>query len=146
FSEEDISIGSTADERSLLGAVVSACPLVALTRGERGASLYEAGVCSDIGALWLSAEETIELTGAGDTFAAVFVTELASGASAKDAAVSAAFFAALKIKGGYNGRGTASIPTRGEVEHFASENPKRVEAFLTSVGSSRISLLGWELP
>jgi hypothetical protein len=80
------------------------------------------------------------LTGAGDTFAAALVTELAKGTELRAVAVSAAFFAALKIRGVGRGSGIDAIPTLEEVTQFVEANPQRVQCFLEQEHTPGISL------
>jgi sugar/nucleoside kinase (ribokinase family) len=138
FSTEDISIGSDESDQRLLKAIVAVCPVVVLTLGARGALIYEDGKATHVGAFSLSDDEINDLTGAGDTFAAVFVTELASGVSTKAAAISAAFFAALKIRRPV--QGVDSIPTFDEVVRFRDANQERVQTFLGQESISNLSL------
>jgi sugar/nucleoside kinase (ribokinase family) len=86
-------------DEELLKSIVDECSLVALTRGAKGASIYREGTAFEFGVLSLQRDEVNDLTGAGDTFAAALVTELAKGTELRAAVVSAAFFAALKIRG-----------------------------------------------
>jgi bifunctional ADP-heptose synthase (sugar kinase/adenylyltransferase) len=101
--------------------------------------IYHEGTAFDFGVLSLQCDETNDLTGAGDTFAAALVTELAKGAELRAAAVSAAFFAALKIRGVGRGGGIDTIPTLEEVTQFAEANPQRVQRFLEQEHLSKIS-------
>jgi sugar/nucleoside kinase (ribokinase family) len=140
FSDKDIAIGSDTVDDELLKAIVDECSLVALTRGAKGASIYREGTAFEFGALSLHRDETNDLTGAGDTFAAALVTELARGTELRAAAVSAAFFAALKIRGAGRGSGIDAIPTLEEVTQFAEANPRRVQCFLKQEHAPRISL------
>jgi sugar/nucleoside kinase (ribokinase family) len=140
FSAEDIAIGSDTVDEELLKAIVDECSLVALTRGPKGASIYREGTAFEFGVLSLQQDETNDLTGAGDTFAAALVTELARGTELRAAAVSATFFAALKIRGLGRGDGIDAIPTLEEVRQFAETSPQRVQSFLEQEHASRISL------
>jgi sugar/nucleoside kinase (ribokinase family) len=141
FSDQDIAIGSDTVDDQLLKAIVDECSLVALTRGAKGASIYSEGTALELRVLSLQRDEMNDLTGAGDTFAAAFVTELANGTELRAAAVSAAFFAALKIRGVGRGIGIDAIPTFEEVTQFAKANPQRVQSFLQQERTSRISLI-----
>src|SRR4029077_4928478 len=109
-----------------------------LTRGEKGASIYREVDTFQFGVLPLQPDEENDLTGAGDTFAAALVTELARGTELRAAAVSAAFFAALKIRGVGRGSGVDAIPTLEEVTQFAEANPQRVQCFLEQEHAPRI--------
>jgi sugar/nucleoside kinase (ribokinase family) len=124
----------------LLRAIGDECSLVALTRGAKGASIYREGTAFEFGVLSLHWNETNDLSGAGDTFAAALVTELARSTELRAAAVSAAFFAALKIRGVGRGSGIEVIPTIEEMRQFAEANPERIQCFLEQEHAPRISL------
>jgi sugar/nucleoside kinase (ribokinase family) len=144
FSDKDIAIGSDTVDEELLKAIVDECSLVAVTCGAKGASIYREGTTFEFGALSLQRDETNALTGAGDTFAAALVTELARGTELRAAAVSAAFFAALKIRGADRRNGVDAIPTLEELTQFAEANPQRVQCFLEQERAPRISLFDLE--
>ena len=76
---------------------------VAITRGERGASLFHGNVRVDVPAA--RADER-EPTGAGDVFGVVFTLQLANGASLREAGEAAAEAAARVVEG--PGLGTLS--------------------------------------
>jgi sugar/nucleoside kinase (ribokinase family) len=137
FSEEDSALGSDSAQDQLLRAIVNECKLVALTRGAKGASILCNGSAFEFGVLSLQPDETRDLTGAGDTFAATLVTELARGTELRAAAVSAAFFAALKIRAG---SGIDAIPTLEQVTEFAKANPQRIQCFVEQESVPGISL------
>jgi sugar/nucleoside kinase (ribokinase family) len=144
LSEKDIAIGSDNADEELLKAIGDESPLVALTRGAKGASIYCKESAFEFGVFSLQLDETNDSTGAGDTFAAAFVTELARGTELRAAAVSAAFFAALKVRGVSRGNGIDTIPTLEEVAQFAEANPRRVQSFLEQEGTPGISLFNLE--
>jgi hypothetical protein len=140
FSVQDIAIDPYTVDDKLLKSIVDECSLVALTRGAKGASIYREGAAFEFGVLSLQRDEVNDLTGAGDAYAAALVTELARGTELRAAAVSAAFFAALKIRGVGRRRGIDAIPTLEEVARFAEANPQRVRCFLEQEHMPRISL------
>jgi sugar/nucleoside kinase (ribokinase family) len=129
LSEEDVAVSSEEPDKGLLTLIVAACPIVALTRDAKGSSIYEDGKPTKVGAFPLLTDEANDPTGAGDTFATVFVTEVARGIRPKEAAVAAAFFAALKMRAA-RGEGIDSIPTLSEVRQFSEANQERVRSFL----------------
>jgi 1D-myo-inositol 3-kinase len=141
LSEEDISTSLENIDQEMLDALVSACPILALTRGGKGSIICEAGEATRVGAFPLTHDEEKDFTGAGDPFAAAFITELAKGRSCKAAAVSAALFAALKIMGVGPGIGMETIPTRDAVTQFVTANPMRMQNFLQRENVAGISLL-----
>jgi sugar/nucleoside kinase (ribokinase family) len=137
LSDEDVAIVSEkADE--VLETIGRVCPVVALTLGPMGVLIYEGGKSIHVGAFPLGNDETNDLTGAGDTFATALITELARGIDSKAAAVSAAFFAGLKIAA--KGRGVDTIPTLDDVERFKTANQQRVQSFLRQQNIPEVSL------
>jgi len=144
LSVEDITIDGKEDT-SLLDEIVQASSVVALTLGDKGVTVYENGKeAQHAGAFPLAKEETIDLTGAGDVFATVFITEMArNDGDVKVASVAACLFAALKIKGITGGIGIASIPTIKEIRTFSYENHTRVDEYIQKEGihASDISFL-----
>jgi sugar/nucleoside kinase (ribokinase family) len=137
FSDEDVAIVSENPDE-VLETIGKVCPLVALTLGPMGVLICEGGKSIHVGAFPLADEETNDLTGAGDTFAAALITELARGIGSKAAAVSAAFFAALKIAA--KGRGIGTIPTLDDVERFRTANQQRVQGFLKEQNIREVGL------
>jgi sugar/nucleoside kinase (ribokinase family) len=77
FSDKDIAIGSDSVDEKVLKSIIDECSLVALTRGEKGASIYREGKAFQFGVLSLQPDEneTSDPTGAGDTFAAALITK-----------------------------------------------------------------------
>jgi sugar/nucleoside kinase (ribokinase family) len=137
LSDEDIAITSGKPDE-VLEKIVRVCPVVALTLGSRGVFIYQNQTVTHIGAFSLWNDEAHDSTGAGDTFAAVLVTELTRGVEPKAAAVSAALFAALKVAA--KGLGIETIPTFDGVLRFAITNQQRVQGFLEQQSVSAVSL------
>jgi 1D-myo-inositol 3-kinase len=89
------------DAASIASRFAGAGARVAITRGERGATILDGDRHFDIPA---SPAVEVEPTGAGDVFGVVFALELARGAPPKDAAVAAAAAAARVVEGPGLGR------------------------------------------
>lgn len=99
FSEEDISINGKRNT-TLLKKITNACKMIVLTQGAHGATVYQQGqdpLHTD--AIPLKDSEIIDFTGAGDVFAAAFITEYAKSGDVKAASLAAHNYAALKLKG-----------------------------------------------
>jgi 1D-myo-inositol 3-kinase len=104
FSEEDVG-----RDQALIKCYTSLAPVAVVTRGWRGASVFCAGEQRDFPAF--RAEE-VDPTGAGDVFAAAFLTRLKETGDPYQAAPFANCAASFAIEG----PGTTSIPTRYQVE------------------------------
>jgi hypothetical protein len=104
LSEEDVG----GDERVVDG-LHQRVPVVVLTRGAHGCVLYAQGRRREIPAY--PANE-VDGTGAGDVFAAAFLTHLEESADPEASARFAACAAALSVEG----VGTQAIPTREQVQ------------------------------
>jgi sugar/nucleoside kinase (ribokinase family) len=115
LSEEDIMIHGKKDEQ-LLNEIIRSSAIVALTEGERGVTVHENGTSFHTNAYHVL--ETKDFTGAGDVFAAVFISEIARNKDTIAASVEACFVAAMKIKSITGGIGIHSIPTTDEIQKF----------------------------
>jgi sugar/nucleoside kinase (ribokinase family) len=104
LSEEDIQ-----GEGALAEQYAARCPLLVLTQGARGATLYRQGQACPVAPFPV---QEVEPTGAGDVFAAAFLVRYAEGASALEAARFASATAALSVRG----EGPWAIPDRPAVE------------------------------
>jgi hypothetical protein len=93
LSDEDVRLFS---EPSLIDRLRRLAPTVVLTRGARGATVYEARRSFDVRALNVP---VVDPTGAGDTFAAAFLLTLGRGGSTRDAARLATAAAAVVVQG-----------------------------------------------
>jgi 1D-myo-inositol 3-kinase len=105
-SDEDLP---PAQAEEALARWAAQVPLVAFTRGARGARLWSEGRWREVPAL--PAEE-FDPTGAGDVFAAAFLSRYAE----TDDAWQAALFAAAAASVVVEAPGTAGIPSRQQVE------------------------------
>jgi sugar/nucleoside kinase (ribokinase family) len=104
LSEKDLPDAETAAARFL-----EHVPIVALTRGWRGLTLFERGRRSDVPGL---PREEVDPTGAGDVFAASFLVRYHETQDANEAAAFATCAASCAVEA----EGTAGIGTRAEVE------------------------------
>jgi hypothetical protein len=90
LSEEDLE-----GQGDLLERLCEAIPLVAFTRGRRGCEIIESGRRTHVG---VYRTDEVDLTGAGDTFAAGFLYRLALGAPVIEAARFGAGAASIVIE------------------------------------------------
>jgi len=109
FASAFLSLEDVGGRRARALAFARHCPLLILTEGAQGATLYEQGRPRQV--LPFRAQE-VDPTGAGDVFAAAFLLRLAEGESPSAAARFAAAAAALSVQG----PGIESIPDRAAVE------------------------------
>jgi sugar/nucleoside kinase (ribokinase family) len=105
-SDEDLPPAEAGEALARWAAQV---PLVAFTRGARGARLWSEGRWREVPAL--PAEE-LDPTGAGDVFAAAFLSRYVETNDAWQAALFAAAAASVVVEA----PGTAGIPSRQQVE------------------------------
>ncbi len=109
LSRADVSGDQTQIER-----LAAACPLLVVTEGKDGATVYAQGEQHHIPA---PAVQAIDPTGAGDIFAAAFFVQLYQGAEARDAARFATLLAARSVER----RGLEGVPTREEIYDLTPE-------------------------
>ncbi len=102
YSEEDVD-----DAEAMARAC--AARTVAVTRGERGATLFVDGVTSTVPAFPVNA---VEPTGAGDVFAASFLVATREGRSPREACELACCAASFAVEGD----GTSRLASRPELE------------------------------
>jgi len=93
LSDEDVLLLS---DPSLIDRLRRLAPIVVLTRGGDGATVYEGRDTFDVRALDVP---VVDPTGAGDTFAAAFLLALGRGEDARDAARLATAAAAIAVQG-----------------------------------------------
>ena len=108
FKAAFLSIEDLGERQDLAAAYAANCPLVLLTAGPQGATLYQQGQPEPVAPF--PAHE-VDPTGAGDVFAAAFLVRYAEGAAPAAAARFAAAAAALSVEG----PGITAIPDRGAV-------------------------------
>lgn len=103
-----MSIEDVGGDEELVAGYAAHCPLVALTRGAAGATLFIEGVPHHIAAFPAVERDP---TGAGDVFAAALAVRLRETGDPFAAATFASAAAACVVEG----QGTAAIPTREQV-------------------------------
>lgn len=136
LSDEDL----TFDERKgmdeeYLQRIREYCPIVVLTRGKKGVTIFEKDKKPvDIKAFPLLEDELRDFTGAGDSFAAAFATRFDQTRDIKEAGIFAALYSAVKIAGKEGGSGLAGIPQLETVKSFVVANRERFNLFLRENG------------
>jgi sugar/nucleoside kinase (ribokinase family) len=90
LSEEDV-----IDQPGLLEKLISTVPIVAFTLGEKGSRIYVEGEPTPVG---IYPTNTVDPTGAGDTFAASFCHQIAAGHEPVEAARFAAACASIVVE------------------------------------------------
>jgi len=105
-SDEDLA---PEEAGPVLGRWARVVPIVAYTRGEKGAEVAWRGAWRHIDAF---PARVVDPTGAGDVFAAAFLIALWEGADAFQAARFASAAASLAVEG----EGVAAVPWREQVE------------------------------
>jgi hypothetical protein len=103
-----LSVEDVAGDERLVAAYAASCPVVALTRGADGLTLFVAGAPQHIPAFPV---ESVDTNGAGDVFAASMLISLFETRDPVQAARFAAVAAALSVQG----VGSASIPSRASI-------------------------------
>jgi sugar/nucleoside kinase (ribokinase family) len=129
LSEEDLSFAGTF-QKAYLEQLKQICPLLVLTRGARGAEIYEHGRdFMHIEILKLSDSDIKDFSGSGDTFAAAFIIAYSKVKDLKLAGTFASLYAALKITA-KSGIGIDSIPSKNDILEFIENHPEKVKTFL----------------
>ncbi len=105
-----LSIEDVRGDEALAASYAIDCPLVAITRGAGGATLFVRGTPHEIPAFAATERDP---TGAGDVFAATLFARLHETGDPLAAAHFAAYVAALSVEGA----GISRIPTRAEIDH-----------------------------
>ncbi|MBI2051851.1 hypothetical protein HYT33_03770 [Candidatus Roizmanbacteria bacterium] len=143
LSDEDLTFEGRFEE-SFLKEVRSISPLVVLTKGERGQTIYQSQKePQDIRVLPLSGDEIVDPTGAGDSSATAFIWHYETRQDAKEAGVFAALYAALKIMGiGGREHGIPGLPTLEQVQNYISSHPERYNNFLRENALATLTLEG----
>lgn len=141
LSDEDLTFDEEMDT-AYLDKIKALCPIVVLTRGSAGLSVFQKGTEPlDIRAFPMTADESISPTGVGDSCAAALTWHYRKWGKLKEAAVFGTFYPALKLMGlGGSPRGVQALPTLEQVKQFINSNSERFEAFLTSNGLNSLPL------
>lgn len=124
LSTEDLP----ADNASLVKRLITSAPVTVITDGERGSKTYHNGKKIRTNAFLLQQAQINSLTGAGDTFAAMFIIDYLAHNDVKRAGVIASLYTAIKIIG-MDGVGIYSVPTLKRVRAFIKGNVRRVENY-----------------
>ncbi len=114
FTVAFLSLEDVGGQRSRVRSYASRAPLLVLTEGAEGATLFQKGRPVQVPAF--PARE-VDPTGAGDVFAAAFLIRYAEGADPLEAARFAAAAAALSVQEA----GVEGVPDRQAVETFLAE-------------------------
>lgn len=101
---------------SIFPTIIDTVPLAAITKASKGCVLYDRGRRYQV---HTRPATEVDTTGAGDTFTAAFLVELASGKSP----VEAAYFANVAASISIEGIGLQGIPTRHQVESYIQAHP-----------------------
>jgi hypothetical protein len=104
FSEED-----TADGDALAAFIASRGAIAVLTRGYRGATLFEGDSVTELQAI---GAKPVDPTGAGDCFATAFVVRYVETGDIRAAGAFAIAAGAIAVEGA----GLAGVPHRGQVD------------------------------
>ena len=129
LSTEDLTREGVFQEK-LLEKIRECSPIVVLTRGEGGATIYTQGKKPlRTYAFALLDTEIRDFTGAGDTYASAFLLFYEQTGDAKLASVIASLYAAVKITG-MHGIGMESIPGKLEIALFLESRKARLREFL----------------
>lgn len=143
LSDEDITFNDELDEE-FLGRLKENVPLLVLTRGSKGLTIYEKEKDPiEVGAFQLEEGEVGEdRVGAGDTVVAAFTWHYLRSKNAGAAGVFAAYVAALKIMGvGGKEGGVKSSPTLEHLQNFAHNSKERVVNYYKENNTPVFSLL-----
>lgn len=105
FAAVVVSAEDLACDAEITRGVASRVPVLVLTRGSDGCSLYQGPRLVDVPAI---PAEAVDTTGAGDVFAAAFFIRLVETDDPLESARFASCAAALSVEG----YGTSAIPTR----------------------------------
>jgi len=128
LSEEDITIDGIQN-LELLDRIKSSSQNVVLTRGDRGSTIFtNDGQEINITAFHLNKDEIKSFTGAGDCYAAAFISEYIKSKNFKKAGILASLFAAIKIT--KDGVGVETIPALKEINDFIQQHKTRINEFI----------------
>lgn len=142
LSDEDITFDDTFSNKTL-DDLVKACPIVVLTRGSKGLSIYEGARETRIKALVLEEKEIVDRIGTGDSCASAIVWHYANWSDIKEAGAFGVLYAGLKIMGiGGKERGMRSLPSYETVHSYvlSHKNETRMQDFFRENGITFVSL------
>lgn len=132
MSEEDLTFDKEEwPDNELFDQIKKASEILVVTRGENGSTIFENGKeMLNTKAFRLERDEVKDLTGAGDTYAAVFITRYEQVHDLKEASVFASLYVSMKIMDLEGKGGILAAPPLEKVQEFVSQNPERFSAFL----------------
>ncbi len=143
LSDEDLTFNGSMDE-ALSEHIQELCPLVVITRGKAGLTVYRRGAEPiDINAFYMRRGEKLSSTGAGDSCAAAFVWQYTRTHDVREAGAFGVLYAAFKLMGiGGSARGVEALPSLEQVQRFMDANPRRLAEFLRSNKLQKLHLPG----
>lgn len=141
FSVEDLTFDGEFDKK-LFSAIKKVSPILVLTKGREGLTIFKDKKTFNIKAFELYRNELIDFTGAGDSCATAFIWFYSKNYDLVSAGIFAALYSALKIKciAGLNG-GVENLPSLEQVTNFVRRNRKRVSSFLDENGTEFTSFM-----
>jgi len=116
-----LSIEDVRGDEGLVASYARHCPLVALTRGANGATLFIRGEPHSISPFMADEHDP---TGAGDVFAATLFTRLHETNDPLEAARYAAYVAAISVEG----PGSSAIPSRMAIDEGLASGSREQKA------------------
>lgn len=142
LSDEDLTFDDDHMDEALSEHIRELCPLVVLTRGKAGLTIYQHDKTPiDVKAFAMEPGEQLSSTGAGDSCAAAFVWQYARTQNTREAGTFGVLYAALKLMGiGGSARGVAALPSLAQIRQFIDANPKRMTTFMQSNQLSTLRL------
>ncbi|HLE73194.1 MAG TPA: PfkB family carbohydrate kinase, partial [Anaerolineales bacterium] len=117
LNRADAAVLSRADvsgDQAQIERLAAACPLLVVTEGESGATMYAQGEEHHVPA---PAAQVVDSTGAGDIFAAAFFVQLYQGAEPREAARFGSLLATRSVER----PGLAGVPSREEIYDLTPE-------------------------
>lgn len=143
LSEEDITFpGAKELDKKLLDEICFYSPIVLVTRGLSGVTLFEKNKeQKEIKEFPLRDEELKDFTGAGDCFATAFMHHYTLYGDTFTAAAFANLYSAMKINSiAGEGLGIDLVPTEEEMQAFISKHTDRFQAFLKSNDLEKLTI------
>ncbi|QQG43996.1 MAG: carbohydrate kinase family protein [Candidatus Roizmanbacteria bacterium] len=133
LSDEDLSFEGKPMDQMALDRIIGLSQYTVLTRSKSGSDVYERnkGLIAHANIFKLQENEVKDLTGAGDTYAAGFISRYEETGNLKEAAVFASLYSSLKImtiQG--EGSGMKAAPKPETIQAFVNNNPERFAEFL----------------
>lgn len=114
-----VSIEDVEHNEAIIESWIPLIPLLAVTRGELGCTLFHQGQRLDVPP---RPSQPVDPTGAGDVFAAAFFIHLRETADIRQAAYFANVTASMAIER----PGVSGVPSRAEIESYIRQHPMDV--------------------